>query len=89
MENDGMGHLQLNTCSILTNWQPIKCVLLFTYNVGYMLQVNPVNRPDIKEVLTGLEAIAIAMDVDLKGKVVSYKVNPVLVDILIIQGTTH
>ena len=37
-----------------------------------MLQVNPVNRPDIKEVLTGLEAIAIAMDVDLKGKVVSY-----------------
>jgi len=54
-----------------------------------MLQVNPVNRPDIKEVLTGLEAIAIAMDVDLKGKVVSYKVNPVLVDILIIQGTTH
>lgn len=36
-----------------------------------MLQVNPVNRPDIKEVLTGLEAIAIAMDVDLKGKVVS------------------
>ena len=41
-----------------------------------MLQVNPVNRPDIKEVLTGLEAIAIAMDVDLKGKVVSCKVNP-------------
>ena len=37
----------------------------------YMLQVNPANRPDIKEVLTGLEAIAIAMDVDLKGKVVS------------------
>ena len=38
----------------------------------YMLQVNPANRPDIKEVLTGLEAIAIAMDVDLKGKVVSF-----------------
>ncbi|KAL9950314.1 hypothetical protein ACROYT_G042795 [Oculina patagonica] len=37
--------------------------------IKYMLQVNPVNRPDIKEVLTGLEAIAIAMDVDLKGKV--------------------
>ena len=37
-----------------------------------MLQVNPADRPDIKEVLTGLEAIAIAMDVDLKGKVVSY-----------------
>ena len=36
-----------------------------------MLQVNPANRPDIKEVLTGLEAIAIAMDVELKGKVVS------------------
>jgi len=53
-----------------------------------MLQVNPVNRPDIKEVLTGLEAIAIAMDVDLKGKVVGYKLNPVFVDALIIQGTT-
>ena len=52
-----------------------------------MLQVNPVNRPDIKEVLTGLEAIAIAMDVDLKGKVVSYKVNRFPVDTLIIQGT--
>jgi len=52
-----------------------------------MLQVNPVNRPDIKEVLTGLEAIAIAMDVDLKGKVVSYKFNPVLVYTLITQGT--
>ena len=51
-----------------------------------MLQVNPVNRPDIKEVLTGLEAIAIAMDVDLKGKVVSYEVNPILVNTLIIQG---
>lgn len=37
--------------------------------IKYMLQVNPANRPDIKEVLTGLEAIAIAMDVDLKGKV--------------------
>ena len=48
-------------------------------HIGYMLQVNPINRPDIKEVLTGLEAIAIAMDVDLKGKVVSYKVNPVLI----------
>ena len=35
-----------------------------------MLQVNPTNRPDIREVLTGLEAIAIAMDVDLKGNVV-------------------
>ena len=35
-----------------------------------MLQVNPANRPDIREVLTGLEAIAIAMDVELKGKVV-------------------
>lgn len=44
----------------------------FVILIGYMLQVNPVNRPDIKEVLTGLEAIAIAMDVDLKGKVVSY-----------------
>ena len=44
----------------------------FVIHIGYMLQVNPVNRPDIKEVLTGLEAIAIAMDVDLKGKVVSY-----------------
>jgi len=52
-----------------------------------MLQVNPVNRPDIKEVLTGLEAIAIAMDVDLKGKVVRYKFNPVLVYTLITQGT--
>lgn len=52
-----------------------------------MLQVNPVNRPDIKEVLTGLEAIAIAMDVDLKGKVVSYKFNSVLEYTLIIQGT--
>ena len=36
-----------------------------------MLQVNPADRPDIKELLTGLEAIAIAMDVDLKGRVVS------------------
>ena len=44
--------------------------LLFFYT-EYMLQVNPANRPDIKEVLTGLEAIAIAMDVELKGKVVS------------------
>lgn len=38
----------------------------------YMLQVNPADRPDIKELLTGLEAIAIAMDVDLKGRVVSF-----------------
>ena len=36
-----------------------------------MLQVNPENRPDIREVLTGLEAIAVAMDVDLKGTVVT------------------
>ena len=50
-----------------------------------MLQVNPVNRPDIKEVLTGLEAIAIAMDVDLKGKVVSHEVTPILVNALIRQ----
>ena len=54
-----------------------------------MLQVNPVNRPDIKEVLTGLEAIAIAMDVDLKGKVVSYEVNSILVNTLIIQGASQ
>ena len=39
----------------------------------YMLKVNPADRPDIKELLTGLEAIAIAMDVDLKGRVVSFK----------------
>ena len=56
---------------------PIESVF-FLVHLGYMLQVNPVNRPDIKEVLTGLEAIAIAMDVDLKGKVVSYEVNPIL-----------
>lgn len=37
--------------------------------IKYMLQVNPENRPDIREVLTGLEAIAVAMDVDLKGTV--------------------
>ena len=54
-----------------------------------MLQVNPVNRPDIKEVLTGLEAIAIAMDVDLKGKVVSYEVNSILVNTLIVQGVSQ
>jgi len=53
----------------------IKIVILiaslsFDFNEEYMLQVNPANRPDIREVLTGLEAIAIAMDVDLKGKVV-------------------
>lgn len=60
-----MVHLQLN--SILKKL-PIES---FVIHIGYMLQVNPVNRPDIKEVLTGLEAIAIAMDVDLKGKVVS------------------
>ena len=48
----------------------IDCSYYFFYK-GYMLQVNPANRPDIKEVLTGLEAIAIAMDVELKGKVVS------------------
>ena len=35
-----------------------------------MLQVNPANRPDIRDVLTGVIAIAIVMDVDLKGKVV-------------------
>ena len=57
--------------------------------LGYMLQVNPVNRPDIKEVLTGLEAIAIAMDVDLKGKVVSYEVNSILVNTLIVQGVSQ
>ena len=50
------------------------------YCVGYMLQVNPADRPDIKEVLTGLEAIAIAMDVDLKGKVVSTQFSLFLVD---------
>ena len=44
--------------------------LSIDFNEEYMLQVNPANRPDIREVLTGLEAIAIAMDVDLKGKVV-------------------
>ena len=53
----------------------IKIVILtaslsIDFNKEYMLQVNPANRPDIREVLTGLEAIAIAMDVDLKGKVV-------------------
>lgn len=37
--------------------------------IKYMLKVNPADRPDIKELLTGLEAIAIAMDVDLKGRV--------------------
>ena len=40
-----------------------------------MLKVNPADRPDIKELLTGLEAIAIAMDVDLKGRVVSFQVS--------------
>ena len=45
-----------------------------------MLQVNPADRPDIKEVLTGLEAIAIAMDVDLKGKVVSTHFSLFLMD---------
>ena len=44
--------------------------LSIDFNKEYMLQVNPTNRPDIREVLTGLEAIAIAMDVDLKGNVV-------------------
>lgn len=46
-------------------------VFLFFRLLEYMLQVNPADRPDIKELLTGLEAIAIAMDVDLKGRVVS------------------
>ena len=56
-----------------------------------MLQVNPANRPDIREVLTGLDAIAIAMDVDLKGKVVSRNFAFYFLDSLLsgVNNTAH
>ena len=46
----------------------------FILFVDKMLQVNPVKRPDISEIVTDIEAIALCKYVELKGSIVSLMV---------------
>lgn len=46
--------------------------------LGKMLQVDPMKRPEVAEVVTSLETIALSRYVELKGSIVGYSVNTYL-----------